>query len=66
MAAMLNDNAPPAPPKHCPVCSRPLETLLHKPFCSQRCRNRDLHKWLAEGYAITGLDTVRDDNDTEA
>jgi uncharacterized protein len=64
--AVLNDNWPPAQPKHCPVCARPLETTAHKPFCSDRCRNRDLHRWLAEGYAIAGVEAPRDREDLES
>lgn len=26
----------------------------HAPFCSPRCRDRDLLKWLGDGYAIPG------------
>ena len=26
----------------------------HLPFCSPRCRDRDLLKWLGDGYAIPG------------
>ena len=37
----------------CPVCRKP-ETAQHSPFCSQGCRDRDLLKWLDEGYRIPG------------
>lgn len=37
----------------CPLCDRP--TLpAHRPFCSRGCKDRDLLKWLGEGYAIPG------------
>jgi len=26
----------------------------YKPFCSQRCKDRDLLKWLDEGYRVPG------------
>lgn len=42
----------PKTPK-CPVCRKP-ETPQHSPFCSQGCRDRDLLKWLDEGYRIPG------------
>jgi endogenous inhibitor of DNA gyrase (YacG/DUF329 family) len=35
----------------CPICSRPAAEA-HKPFCSDRCRKVDLHRWLGEGYRI--------------
>jgi uncharacterized protein len=39
--------------KSCPVCRR-AETPAHAPFCSPRCKDRDLLKWLGDGYAIPG------------
>ena len=39
--------------KSCPVCSAPLSPK-HAPFCSQRCKDRDLLRWLGEGYRIPG------------
>jgi endogenous inhibitor of DNA gyrase (YacG/DUF329 family) len=24
------------------------------PFCSSRCRDRDLNQWLSDGYAVPG------------
>lgn len=35
----------------CPVCNRPRDER-YRPFCSRRCADRDLHKWLAGGYVI--------------
>ena len=37
----------------CPICRRP-SVPEHKPFCSQGCRDRDLLRWLDEGYRIPG------------
>jgi len=35
----------------CPICAKP--TLpAHKPFCSKRCADIDLHRWLAGVYAV--------------
>ena len=39
--------------KRCPVCGKP-ETPEHAPFCSRGCKDRDLLKWLGEGYRIPG------------
>ncbi len=38
-------------PETCPICGKPPEPA-HKPFCSQRCTDVDLHRWLGEGYRI--------------
>ena len=37
----------------CPLCGEPV-SAPHKPFCGQRCRDRDLLKWLGEGYRVPG------------
>ncbi len=35
----------------CPICSKPA-SADYKPFCSKRCADIDLGKWLGEGYRI--------------
>lgn len=35
----------------CPICSKPSEAD-YQPFCSKRCADIDLHKWLGEGYRV--------------
>jgi len=37
----------------CPICKKP-RSPEHSPFCSTRCRDRDLLQWLDEGYAVPG------------
>ena len=39
--------------KPCPICRKP-RAARHKPFCSQRCRDRDLNRWFSDGYAVPG------------
>jgi endogenous inhibitor of DNA gyrase (YacG/DUF329 family) len=39
------------PVRKCPVCGKPRQPD-HAPFCSPRCRDRDLMQWFGEGYAI--------------
>ncbi|WP_408587252.1 DNA gyrase inhibitor YacG [Novosphingobium sp.] len=44
----------PAPKtRSCPICGKP-RSEAHTPFCSPRCRDRDLVRWLDDGYAIPG------------
>ncbi len=45
--------ARPARPRRCPVCGKPA-TPASRPFCSERCRQVDLGRWLAGDYAIPG------------
>ncbi len=40
-------------PKKCPICRKPRSTEF-APFCSPRCRDRDLAQWFNEGYAVPG------------
>ena len=39
----------------CPVCNKPTAPA-HKPFCSKRCADVDLNRWLSGSYAIPGRD----------
>jgi len=43
----------PPPPRPCPVCRKRVDPAGgFRPFCSPRCRQVDLGRWLAEDYAI--------------
>ena len=46
--------------KPCPICGKP-STEAARPFCSDRCRDVDLNRWLSGSYAIVG----RNDEDEE-
>ncbi|MCA8926429.1 MAG: DNA gyrase inhibitor YacG [Alphaproteobacteria bacterium] len=35
----------------CPICAKP-SAADYRPFCSKRCADIDLHKWLGEGYRV--------------
>jgi endogenous inhibitor of DNA gyrase (YacG/DUF329 family) len=37
----------------CPICGKPAPEGV-KPFCSKRCADIDLGRWLKGGYAIPG------------
>ena len=39
--------------KSCPLCGKP-ENEAFAPFCGAGCKDRDLLKWLGEGYRIPG------------
>ena len=39
--------------RRCPICGEPTETD-YRPFCSARCRDVDLGRWLGGGYVIAG------------
>jgi endogenous inhibitor of DNA gyrase (YacG/DUF329 family) len=44
-------SAPVRTARRCPICGRPA-TVGISPFCSRRCADVDLHRWLSEGYAV--------------
>ncbi len=41
--------------KICTICNKPLSEK-YRPFCSKRCADLDLGKWLGEQYTIAGSD----------
>jgi hypothetical protein len=48
--------------KPCPICGKPA-TEASRPFCSERCRDVDLNRWLSNSYAIPA--TKDDDEGTD-
>lgn len=38
----------------CPVCEARHAAAEYRPFCSRRCADVDLSRWLKGGYAIPG------------
>ena len=47
--------------KPCPICGKPA-TEVSRPFCSERCRDVDLNRWLSGSYVVPG----RKDEDEDA
>ncbi len=47
------------PLAQCPICGMPGE-LAWRPFCSRRCSDADLGRWLSGSYALPGdpMETV--------
>ena len=37
--------------KRCPICGKPAAEAS-KPFCSERCRDVDMNRWLSDSYKI--------------
>ena len=46
-----NDNAKAKAGAACPICGRP-RAEKYSPFCSRRCADVDLYRWLNGKYAI--------------
>jgi endogenous inhibitor of DNA gyrase (YacG/DUF329 family) len=39
------------PPRKCPICGKPATEEAY-PFCSRRCANVDLNRWISGRYVI--------------
>lgn len=48
----------------CPICKR-ASAREHYPFCSNRCRDVDLNRWLSGSYAIPVADDEAKAEDDE-
>jgi endogenous inhibitor of DNA gyrase (YacG/DUF329 family) len=44
----------------CPICGKPVETEF-RPFCSARCKQVDLNRWLTETYRVPDRPGTDDD-----
>lgn len=44
---------PPRAAQKCPICGKPTDPA-YRPFCSKRCRQVDLNRWLSGAYVIPG------------
>ena len=57
---------PRTPPttRACPICGKP-PVEASKPFCSERCRDVDLNRWLSGSYAIPACDSDDEDDADE-
>ena len=49
----------------CPICGKP-RSERYDPFCSKRCADVDLHRWLKGSYVIPGANAEPEPNDEEA
>jgi endogenous inhibitor of DNA gyrase (YacG/DUF329 family) len=53
------------PVRPCPICGKPSVQAFH-PFCSARCADIDLHRWLSGAYVIPARDGETDEEDSPA
>lgn len=49
------------PTRPCPICGKP-SSQQHHPFCSARCADIDLNRWLSGAYVIPA-EAVEDEGD---
>ncbi len=50
--------------RKCPICGKPTDPAF-RPFCSRRCREVDLSRWLSGRYAIPAAEDERDADEAE-
>jgi hypothetical protein len=62
MPAKPPGGAGPGKEKPCPICGKPA-IEASRPFCSERCRDVDLNRWLSNSYAIPGAEDEDEDAD---
>ena len=56
----MTDQADTRPVAKCPICAKPVADEF-RPFCSKRCRDVDLNRWLSGAYVVAGKE--EDDED---
>ncbi len=59
----VNDNAKKSA-KSCPICGKPSDEKF-RPFCSRRCADVDLNRWLSGAYAIPVKEVEDEDGERE-
>ena len=47
----MSEPAPESKPRKCSLCGKPQDPK-YRPFCSKRCADIDLGRWLNEEYSI--------------
>ncbi|MDF2995819.1 MAG: hypothetical protein K0R27_1456 [Xanthobacteraceae bacterium] len=58
----MSEPAKSTPEKPCPICGKPA-VEKYRPFCSSRCADIDLHRWLSGSYAIPAAEDDDEDGD---
>ena len=55
MRILMTDDQKTKKTPRCPQCGKPRQQQF-RPFCSARCRDLDLGKWLSGSYAIPAVE----------
>ncbi|HTJ90135.1 MAG TPA: DNA gyrase inhibitor YacG [Acidocella sp.] len=46
----------------CPICKKPSDQR-YRPFCSKRCADVDLGRWLTESYVVPARPAAEDEEE---
>jgi endogenous inhibitor of DNA gyrase (YacG/DUF329 family) len=49
------------PTTRCPICRKKPADAAFRPFCSKRCRDVDLNRWLSGNYVVAGKEEEDED-----
>jgi endogenous inhibitor of DNA gyrase (YacG/DUF329 family) len=60
VGAMNESDRKTSPARFCPICGKPVDEAF-KPFCSKRCADIDLNRWLSGVYSVP----VKEDEDED-
>lgn len=52
----------PAAARACPICGKP-EVERYRPFCSKRCADIDLNRWLTGAYSVPVTEAEDEDGE---
>jgi len=53
---MSSPESKPLSPALCAICTRRPVTPDYRPFCSRRCADVDLSRWLSNRYAVAAVE----------
>jgi endogenous inhibitor of DNA gyrase (YacG/DUF329 family) len=56
----MTDQAPMTRGPRCPICGKPTAEQF-RPFCSRRCADVDLNRWLSDVYVVPSKDDEEED-----
>ena len=49
----------------CPICGAPIDPAV-RPFCSKRCADIDLARWMSDAYVVPGGGSDADEDGDDA
>ena len=61
MAEIAKFEPRPKKPAKCPICGKQPPEPAFRPFCSKRCADVDLHRWLAGVYRVETNEAPEDE-----
>ncbi len=62
MLAVMNAIDRKALAARCPICGKPTDAAM-QPFCSKRCADIDLNRWLSGVYAVPAREEEDEDGE---